>query len=121
MNPTKRERRSFGSASKPDLPASTLTVADRTFAVSITGLWKTGGDTVKIIPQFAADSPRKRSPATLTYVKVRWGDRYYLVEEGSLAAFAEKFAGLFVEPDDAAGSNYLLWSKYLVKGNLEDR
>lgn len=41
------------------------------------------------------------------------------MEESSLSAFAEKAAGIYVEPDDPQDKNYQRWAGYWVKGDLE--
>ena len=55
---------------------------------------------IQTIPEFTADSPRKEKPDK--YVKVKWDKQFYLVEESSLLAFAEKAAGIYVEPDETS-------------------
>jgi hypothetical protein len=74
-------------------------------------------DYVEMFPEFAADSPRKSLP--VRYVKVRWNDRRYLVEESSLAAFAEKVVGIYVEPQDDETAELQKWSNYWVSGDTE--
>ncbi len=74
-------------------------------------------ETVQLLPEFGENSPRKAIP--LTYVKIKWSDRYYLVEESSLSAFAEKAVGIYVELEDASEENYQKWNKYWVSGDFE--
>jgi len=50
------------------------------------------------------------------YVKVKWGEAQFLVEEPSLAAFAEKAAGIYVEPEDEESPEDISWGKYLSRG-----
>lgn len=75
------------------------------------------GDFVQLTPEIAIGSPRKDRPETL--VKVVWGKRRYLVEEASLVAFAEKAAGIWVEPSDYKDATYQSWSNYWVDGDYE--
>ena len=75
-------------------------------------------DSIQVIPEYAANSPRKISN-TVRYVKIKWNDRHYLVEESSVSAFAEKAVGIFVEPDDAENENFQKWTNYWVMGDLE--
>ena len=70
---------------------------------------------ILITPEFAMDSPRKSAPEK--YVKINWNDRHYLVEESSLAAFAEKIVGIDVVPEDNSDENSLKWANYWVKGD----
>lgn len=73
-------------------------------------------DSITLLPEYATDSPRKSK--IIQYIKVRWADRYYLVEEQSLAKFAEKAAGVYVEP--AADSDMPVeWHNYYVTGDIE--
>lgn len=74
-------------------------------------------DTIQIVPEFIANSPRKHP--LIKYVKVRWNDRYYLVEESSLTAFAEKAAGIYIESKDASIADSQKWANHWVSGDLE--
>lgn len=74
-------------------------------------------ESIEIIPEFATDSPRKS--LLVKYVKVKWNDRNYLVEEPSLPAFAEKVVGIYIEPEDSEGNAYQKWARYWVKGDFE--
>jgi len=74
-------------------------------------------DAVQIIPEFAENSPRKQT--SVRYVKVKWNDRRYLVEESSLLAFAEKTVGIYVEPEDTSKESYQKWANNWVTGDLE--
>lgn len=76
-------------------------------------------DFIIITPEFAIDSSRKASP--VKYIKIKWNDRNYLVEDSSLPAFAEKIVGIYVEPEDAADENYQKWANYWVKGGTEKK
>jgi len=69
-------------------------------------------DTIEFIPEKSPDSPSRDIPRK--YVKVKWGTRQYLVEQSSLAAFAEKAAGIYVEPENSnsEGPN---WANYWFK------
>ncbi len=73
-------------------------------------------DYVQLLPEFAVDSPRKFSP--VKFVKVKWNDRRYLVEESSLSAFAEKAVGIYVEVNESSESGFQAWSRYWVRGDL---
>lgn len=72
---------------------------------------------IQITPEFAIDSPRKSKP--VKYVKVKWNERHYLVEESSLAAFAEKAVGIYVENEETSSENFQDWSNYWVSGDPE--
>lgn len=74
-------------------------------------------DSIQLFPEFAGNSPRKAIP--IKYVKVKWNDRNYLVEESSLAAFAEKAVGIYVETNETSEDGFQSWSRYWVKGDLE--
>ena len=74
-------------------------------------------ETIQTSPEFAGDSPRKQT--AVKYVKVKWGERYYLVEESSLASFAEKAVGVYLESKETSDPNYQNWARYWVKGDLE--
>jgi hypothetical protein len=73
-------------------------------------------DFIQLSPEFALNSPRKSEP--VKYVKVTWGDKYLLVEESSLSAFAEKAVGIYVEPEDDSPENKYKWIDFWVKGDL---
>jgi len=75
------------------------------------------GDTIILTTQTTPGSPRILS--SKRYVKVTWGDRHYLVEESSLRAFAEKAAGVFVEPEDSNDQNFQRWANYWISGDTE--
>lgn len=77
----------------------------------------TSSETIQLLPEFGDNSPRKATPNT--YVKVKWNNRYYLVEESSLSAFAQKAVGIYVEPEDSSDENYQKWSNYWVSGDFE--
>ena len=72
---------------------------------------------VQMIPEFGENSPRKAM--SVKYVKVKWSDRHYLVEESSIAAFAEKAVGIYVEPQDDENEIPQKWSRYWVSGDSE--
>lgn len=72
---------------------------------------------IHLFPEFAENSPRKSE--AVKYIKVKWNDRYYLVEESSLLAFAEKAVGIYVENEEHSSGNFQKWSNYWVKGDLE--
>ena len=74
-------------------------------------------DAIQIIPEFAENSPRKQT--SVRYIKVKWNDKLYLVEESSLPAFAEKAVGIYVEPKDSSDQNYQKWANNWIKGDSE--
>ena len=76
---------------------------------------KISPDTIKVFPTFSSYSDKKNEPET--YVKVRWGNVKFLVEEDSLFAFAAKAVGLYVEPDENSSENLPRWDNYYVAGN----
>lgn len=71
-------------------------------------------DTVRFVSEFPKRSADER------YVKVRWGHRRYLVAEESLAAFMEKAAGLYVEPENNEDERFQLWSDYWVTSENDE-
>jgi len=75
-------------------------------------------ETIKLMPEFGKDSPRKSQ--LVTYVKVKWNNNRYLVEESSLSAFAEKAVGVYVEPKDVSSQDSFKWNNYLVSASDED-
>lgn len=70
-------------------------------------------DFLQLSSEFTPNSPRKSEP--VKYVKVKWGDKYLLVEESSLSAFAEKAVGIYVEPEE----DKYTWTDFWVKGDLD--
>lgn len=74
-------------------------------------------DFIQLVPEFTENSTRKS--ATAKYVKVKWGDKYLLVEESSLSAFAEKAVGIYVEPEDDSSEDRFKWTDFWVKGDLD--
>lgn len=75
-------------------------------------------DSIQLSPEFSENSPRKSE--SFRYIKVKWNARYYLVEEKSLEAFAEKAAGIYVDAENTAIENSQRWRNYIVKGDLEE-
>ncbi len=73
-------------------------------------------DFIQLLPEFAENSPRRSEIAK--YVKVKWGDKYLLVEESSLSAFAEKAVGIYVESDEDSSESRFKWTDFWVKGDL---
>ena len=73
-------------------------------------------DTMELVPDFITGS---KSLQHSKYVKVRWGDRLYLVEESSLLAFAEKAVGRFVPNENKDGEGRYDWRSFWVQGDLE--
>ncbi len=74
-------------------------------------------DYIHLSPEFVEKSLRKSQP--VTYIKVKWGDRHYLVEESSLTAFAEKAVGIYIDSEDESIENRQKWANCWVKGDLE--
>ena len=74
-------------------------------------------DSIQFLPEFAENSPRK--VVAVKYVKIKWADRHYLVEESSLSAFAEQAVGIYVEPDEATDEDFQKWANFWVKGDFE--
>lgn len=73
-------------------------------------------DSIQLSSEFK--NPSKDSDSGI-YIKVKWNDRYYLVEEKSLSAFAEKAVGIYAEPVDGQNENYQKWARYWVTGDLQ--
>jgi hypothetical protein len=74
-------------------------------------------DAVQIISEAGEISSRRNS--STRYIKVKWNDRHYLVEESALSAFAEKAVGIYVESEDASDENFGKWARNWVKGDFE--
>jgi hypothetical protein len=64
---------------------------------------------IQLIPEFAENSPRTTLNSPKKLVKVKWGERHYLVDESSIKSFVEDAAGVWVANDD---SNFIqFWIK----------
>jgi hypothetical protein len=63
------------------------------------GKTELSSETVKLIPEFQKNSPRKTSSPT-TLVKIKWGEIHYLVPESYISAFSESAAGLDIKNTD---------------------
>ena len=74
-------------------------------------------DSVQFLPELVGNSPRKA--VAVKYVKIKWADRYYLVEESSLAAFAEQAVGIYIEPDEVFDEDIQKWANFWFKGDYE--
>lgn len=74
-------------------------------------------DFIQILPEYAENSPRRQTETK--YVKVKWGEHRFLVEESSLSAFAEKAVGIFVNPENPDDENYHKWVNHWFKGDYE--
>lgn len=61
------------------------------------------------IVTFISEKEADKGSSGDRFVKVPWGHRQYLVHEDSLAAFAEKAAGRYIEPEDPSSENYHRW------------
>jgi hypothetical protein len=72
---------------------------------------------IQLLPEFAENSPRKSEAAK--YVKVKWGDKFLLVEESALPIFAEKAVGIFLEPNDDSSENKYKWTDFWLKSGLD--
>ena len=64
---------------------------------------------IQTIPEFIADSPRKAN--IIKYVKVKWGNQHYLVDESSLPEFAEQAVGIYVLPEESSYKGLIFWVK----------
>jgi hypothetical protein len=76
-------------------------------------------DSIQLLAESVQNSPRKQAEP-IKYVKVKWSGRHYLVEESSLLAFAEKAAGIYVEPKEDSNENPQKWSNNWVKDDSEE-
>lgn len=70
-------------------------------------------DSIDFIYEFSSKEKAKAK----RYVKVRWDDRLYLVEENALLAFAEKAVGILVP--DAEGNVDFAWMSHIVQGDWD--
>lgn len=71
-------------------------------------------DMIELVSEIPLGSPRK--PTRSRLIKVKWGEHLYLVEERSLAVWAEKAVGRHVPSQDGYEQN---WTDYWESGNLE--
>jgi hypothetical protein len=74
-------------------------------------------DYIQILPEYAENSPRKQTATK--FIKVKWGEYRFLVEESSFSAFAEKAVGIYVRPENPDDENYDKWVNHWVKGDFE--
>jgi hypothetical protein len=72
-------------------------------------------DFIQLSPEFVPNTPIKFDP--VKYIKVKWGGKNLLVEESSLAAFAEKAVGIYVETEDESPDNKYKWTNFWVKSD----
>lgn len=70
-------------------------------------------DSVDFIYEFSSEGKAK----IRRFIKVRWDDRLYLVDENALLPFSEKAVGIFV-PDENGNLNEK-WRSYLVQRDWE--
>lgn len=70
--------------------------------------------------ELISDKTSYSASKPMRYVKVKWGKEYYLVEESSLPAFAEKVVGIYVAPEDTENENYPTWHNFMIKGDNEN-
>jgi hypothetical protein len=73
-----------------------------------------GSDTIELVSEEIPGSPRK--PERITFVKIKWGDRFFLVEENALPAWSEKAAGTFIVQDDYTHP----WANFWFTGDFEN-
>lgn len=70
--------------------------------------------TVQMTPEYPPDSGRKTAQVTM-YVKVKWGDRHYLIEEDRLAEFCDAVSGTGIYEEGVMGRGFWLkagdWEK----------
>ncbi|HLA95363.1 MAG TPA: hypothetical protein VK612_06560 [Pyrinomonadaceae bacterium] len=71
-------------------------------------------DMVELVSEIPPGSPRKSTRSRL--VKVKWGEHLYLVNEKSLAIWAEKAVGRYVPSQNGYEQN---WADYWESGNIE--
>jgi len=64
-----------------------------------------------------SDSPNAQEGTK--YIKVRWGDRLYLVEESSLSAFSEKAVGILPTRNDDESPDRFNWMNFWVQADLD--
>lgn len=63
--------------------------------------------TVQMTPEYPPNSGRKTAQVTM-YVKVKWGDRHYLIEEDRLAEFCDTISGTGIYEEGVMGGNFWL-------------
>lgn len=63
--------------------------------------------TVQMTPEYPPNSGRKTAQVKM-YVKVKWGDRHYLIEEDRLAEFCEAISGTGVYEEGVMGGGFWL-------------
>lgn len=71
-------------------------------------------DSIELVTEYSTGSG---NPKTERFIKVKWADRLYLVNENALPFFAEKAVGIYV-PDDPENEVYPgKWANYWVQGD----
>lgn len=70
-------------------------------------------DSIDLIYEFSS----KEKAKVKRYIKVRWDDRLYLVEENALLSFAEKAVG--ISAPDAEGTFDYRWTSHIVQGDWD--
>jgi hypothetical protein len=63
--------------------------------------------TVQMTPEYPPNSGRKTAQVKM-YVKVKWGDRHYLIEEDRLAEFCEAITGTGIYEEGVMGRGFWL-------------
>ncbi|HEX8734150.1 MAG TPA: hypothetical protein VF721_02430 [Pyrinomonadaceae bacterium] len=74
-------------------------------------------DYIQILSERADNSSAE--PAASKYVKVKWGEHRFLVEESALSAFAEKAVGIYLRPEKTDDENYDKWIDHWYRGDFE--
>jgi hypothetical protein len=64
-------------------------------------------------------SDRSKAREGTKYIRVRWGDRFYLVEESSLPAFSEKAVGILPTRNDDQSPDRFNWMNFWILGDLD--
>jgi hypothetical protein len=70
---------------------------------------------VRLLPDYASKSPGGYEPAT-RYLKVKWGERHYLIPEDKLTIFSDRAAGLETRKDE---SGIIVYDFYIKTDELE--
>jgi hypothetical protein len=73
---------------------------------------------VQRLPEYANDSPKKETPSK--YVKIKWRQTHYLVEESLLSIFSEKAVGIYVETENPNDENYGKWLYFWEKDGSDE-
>lgn len=77
------------------------------------GLVRHTADTIELVSEIAPGSPRKASRSK--FVKVKWGDHLFLINENALSTWARKAVGLYVASEDDYKQS---WTDYWESGDI---